>query len=158
MAQAILANLWLYRTPKCFPEVPDVLQQLKQQGYVTAIFSNGSPSCCVMQWPVRTLLGCQIACCPLKRLACTSFIQKSINLLLIASASQKTQSQSSRRTPGTRMQHLHHLRSSTPQEACRTQLAQPAQPLKHGIELWPPHVAGERRDQSTQSSQNQCGQ
>ena len=33
----------LYRTLKCFPEVPEVLQQLKQQGYVTAILSNGSP-------------------------------------------------------------------------------------------------------------------
>ena len=34
----------LYRTLKCFPEVPVVLRQLKDQGYVTAILSNGSPS------------------------------------------------------------------------------------------------------------------
>ena len=34
----------LYRTLKCFPEVPAVLRQLKDQGYVTAILSNGSPS------------------------------------------------------------------------------------------------------------------
>ena len=33
----------LYRTFKCFPEVPEVLLQLKQQGYITAILSNGSP-------------------------------------------------------------------------------------------------------------------
>ena len=31
----------LYRTFKCFPEVPEVLLQLKQQGYITAILSNG---------------------------------------------------------------------------------------------------------------------
>ena len=34
----------LYRTLKCFPEVPDVLRQLKAAGFVTAILSNGSPS------------------------------------------------------------------------------------------------------------------
>lgn len=34
----------LYRTLKCFPEVPDVLAQLKREGYVTAILSNGSHS------------------------------------------------------------------------------------------------------------------
>jgi 2-haloacid dehalogenase len=34
----------LYRTLKCFPEVPAVLATLKQRGYVTAILSNGSPS------------------------------------------------------------------------------------------------------------------
>ena len=34
----------LYRTLKCFPEVPVVLRQLKDQGYVTAILSIGSPS------------------------------------------------------------------------------------------------------------------
>jgi 2-haloacid dehalogenase len=34
----------LYRTLSCFPEVPDVLRQLKQAGFVTAILSNGSPS------------------------------------------------------------------------------------------------------------------
>lgn len=33
----------LYRTLACFPEVPEVLAQLKAQGYVTAILSNGSP-------------------------------------------------------------------------------------------------------------------
>ena len=34
----------LYRTLQCFPEVPAVLRQLKDAGYVTAILSNGSPS------------------------------------------------------------------------------------------------------------------
>ena len=34
----------LYRTLDCFPEVPQVLQDLKQAGFVTAILSNGSPS------------------------------------------------------------------------------------------------------------------
>ena len=34
----------LYRALKCFPEVPAVLRQLKDAGYVTAILSNGSPS------------------------------------------------------------------------------------------------------------------
>ena len=33
----------LYRTLKCFPEIPSVLQQLKDAGFVTAILSNGSP-------------------------------------------------------------------------------------------------------------------
>lgn len=33
----------LYRTLKCFTEVPRVLEELKRQGYVTAILSNGSP-------------------------------------------------------------------------------------------------------------------
>ena len=32
----------LYRTLDCFPEVPDVLRQLKDSGFVTAILSNGS--------------------------------------------------------------------------------------------------------------------
>lgn len=32
----------LYRTLDCFPEVPDVLRQLKDAGFVTAILSNGS--------------------------------------------------------------------------------------------------------------------
>lgn len=36
--------LALYRTLKCFPEVPSVLRQLKDTGFVTAILSNGSPS------------------------------------------------------------------------------------------------------------------
>jgi 2-haloacid dehalogenase len=34
----------LYLTPACFPEVPDVLRQLKDAGFVTAILSNGSPA------------------------------------------------------------------------------------------------------------------
>ncbi len=34
----------LYRTLKCFPEVPQVLGDLKQAGFVTAILSNGTPS------------------------------------------------------------------------------------------------------------------
>ncbi len=34
----------LYRSLEAFPEVPDVLRQLRQAGYVTAILSNGSPS------------------------------------------------------------------------------------------------------------------
>lgn len=34
----------LYRTLRCFPEVPRVLQELKQAGFVTAILSNGAPS------------------------------------------------------------------------------------------------------------------
>lgn len=34
----------LYRTLKCFPEVPQVLKDLKQAGFVTAILSNGAPS------------------------------------------------------------------------------------------------------------------
>ena len=34
----------LYRTLRCFPEVPGVLASLKQAGFVTAILSNGSPS------------------------------------------------------------------------------------------------------------------
>ncbi len=34
----------LYRTLECFPEVPQVLQRLKEAGFVTAILSNGSPS------------------------------------------------------------------------------------------------------------------
>ena len=33
----------LYRTLRCFPEVPDVLKQLKEAGFVTAILSNGAP-------------------------------------------------------------------------------------------------------------------
>ena len=33
----------LYRTLKCFPEVPQVLKDLKQAGFVTAILSNGAP-------------------------------------------------------------------------------------------------------------------
>ena len=33
----------LYRTLQCFPEVPDVLRQLKDAGFVTAILSNGAP-------------------------------------------------------------------------------------------------------------------
>jgi len=35
--------LQLYRTLRCFPEVPGVLKELKSAGYVTAILSNGSP-------------------------------------------------------------------------------------------------------------------
>lgn len=34
----------LYRALDCFPEVPQVLRQLKDAGFVTAILSNGSPS------------------------------------------------------------------------------------------------------------------
>ena len=34
----------LYRTLDCFPEVPQVLRQLKDAGFVTAILSNGSPA------------------------------------------------------------------------------------------------------------------
>lgn len=34
----------LYRTLAAFSEVPDVLRTLKQQGYATAILSNGSPA------------------------------------------------------------------------------------------------------------------
>lgn len=34
----------LYRTLNCFPEVPTVLAKLKQNGFATAILSNGSPS------------------------------------------------------------------------------------------------------------------
>ena len=34
----------LYRTLRCFPEVPQVLKELKQAGFVTAILSNGTPS------------------------------------------------------------------------------------------------------------------
>jgi len=33
----------LYRTLRCFPEVPQVLKELKQAGFVTAILSNGTP-------------------------------------------------------------------------------------------------------------------
>ena len=33
----------LYRTLRCFPEVPQVLEELKQTGFVTAILSNGTP-------------------------------------------------------------------------------------------------------------------
>ena len=33
----------LYRTLQCFPEVPQVLQDLKQAGFVMAILSNGAP-------------------------------------------------------------------------------------------------------------------
>lgn len=33
----------LYRTLKCFPEVPQVLKDLKLAGFVTAILSNGTP-------------------------------------------------------------------------------------------------------------------
>lgn len=33
----------LYRTLRCFPEVPDVLEQLKEAGFITAILSNGTP-------------------------------------------------------------------------------------------------------------------
>lgn len=33
----------LYRTLGAFPEVPEVLRQLKEAGFVTAILSNGSP-------------------------------------------------------------------------------------------------------------------
>jgi 2-haloacid dehalogenase len=33
----------LYRTLRCFPEVPHVLKDLKQAGFVTAILSNGTP-------------------------------------------------------------------------------------------------------------------
>ena len=33
----------LYRTLRCFPEVPNVLRRLKDAGFVTAILSNGSP-------------------------------------------------------------------------------------------------------------------
>ena len=34
----------LYLTLRAFPEVPEVLQRLRQQGYLTAILSNGSPA------------------------------------------------------------------------------------------------------------------
>jgi 2-haloacid dehalogenase len=34
----------LYRRLDCFPEVPQVLERLKQAGFVTAILSNGSPT------------------------------------------------------------------------------------------------------------------
>jgi len=34
----------LYRTLTCFPEVPGMLRQLKEAGFVTAILSNGSPA------------------------------------------------------------------------------------------------------------------
>jgi 2-haloacid dehalogenase len=34
----------LYRKLDCFPEVPQVLERLKQAGFVTAILSNGSPA------------------------------------------------------------------------------------------------------------------
>ena len=34
----------LYRTLQCFPEVPQVLKDLKQAGFVTAILSNGAPA------------------------------------------------------------------------------------------------------------------
>ena len=33
----------LYRSLKCFPEVPRMLQDLKDAGFVTAILSNGTP-------------------------------------------------------------------------------------------------------------------
>jgi len=33
----------LYRTLKCFPEVPEVLRSLKDAGFATGILSNGSP-------------------------------------------------------------------------------------------------------------------
>jgi 2-haloacid dehalogenase len=34
----------LYRKLDCFPEVPPVLERLKQAGFITAILSNGSPA------------------------------------------------------------------------------------------------------------------
>lgn len=34
----------LYRTLRCFPEVPQVLEDLKQAGFLTAILSNGTPA------------------------------------------------------------------------------------------------------------------
>ncbi len=34
----------LYRTLDCFPEVPQVLRELKEAGFITAILSNGSPT------------------------------------------------------------------------------------------------------------------
>ena len=34
----------LYRTLRCFPEVPQVLRDLKQAGFVLAILSNGTPA------------------------------------------------------------------------------------------------------------------
>jgi 2-haloacid dehalogenase len=34
----------LYRTLDCFPEVPQVLRQLREAGFITAILSNGSPA------------------------------------------------------------------------------------------------------------------
>ena len=34
----------LYRTLECFPEVPQVLAELKAAGFVTGILSNGSPA------------------------------------------------------------------------------------------------------------------
>ena len=34
----------LYRTLRCFPEVPKVLKDLRQAGFVTAILSNGTPA------------------------------------------------------------------------------------------------------------------
>lgn len=33
----------LYRTLRCFPEVPEVLDALKKAGFITAILSNGTP-------------------------------------------------------------------------------------------------------------------
>lgn len=45
IADASLRNrlMDLYRTLRCFPEVPQVLEDLKQAGFVTAILSNGTP-------------------------------------------------------------------------------------------------------------------
>lgn len=42
-AEAREALLDAYRTLSCYPEVPQVLKQLKEGGARTAIFSNGSP-------------------------------------------------------------------------------------------------------------------
>ena len=46
LADAALRDrlMGLYRTLDCFPEVPKVLAELKERGFVTAILSNGSPS------------------------------------------------------------------------------------------------------------------
>jgi 2-haloacid dehalogenase len=36
--------LGMFRTLRCFPEVPAVLKELKAAGFITAILSNGTPS------------------------------------------------------------------------------------------------------------------
>jgi 2-haloacid dehalogenase len=53
--EARTALLAAYRTLSAYPEVPDVLRRLKQQGHSTAILTNGDPDMIAERWPLRGL-------------------------------------------------------------------------------------------------------
>lgn len=95
----------LYLTLDTFPEVPAVLQRLKEAGLRTAILSNGSPAMLEAAVEGAKLEGYWTPFFRSRRSASTSPIPRSTSCPWTASASPLRRSRSSRRTPGMPSRH-----------------------------------------------------